>query len=191
VISIDGRINCIVQSSSREIRFTVTSLDGTNAPANASAGRIREITRPEGPAARPPLSLRTAEQIWQSCVGKIRPIGVSSICVTILAYLLDDRWTDRPIEEMRITPEGTFLARAATATFFGVFKLVEAQLTQGIVRIADVAELDYGQWGLLAHPASRDQTARARSDAGTGRSEAGDAQVDTVSAPKMQILPRN
>ena len=95
------------------------------------------------------LSLRTAEQIRQSCAGKIRPVGVSSIYAAILAYLLDERCTDPPIEEMRITPEGSLLARAAPATFFGVFKSVETQLTQGIGRIADVAGLDNGQWGYL------------------------------------------
>ena len=67
----------------------------------------------------------------------------------VLACLLSEVWTTPHIEELRLTPDGRFLARLEGDAGFDHFLGAEKDLIRNIHGVARVAELDGDEVGNL------------------------------------------
>jgi hypothetical protein len=94
-------------------------------------------------------SIREPEQIRQDCARKLRSVETSGMFAAILGRLLGEDWSTPKIEEMRITPDRSLLARVEGEVTFTAFLGAEADLIRNVHGVAEVAGLDGDEVGYL------------------------------------------
>jgi hypothetical protein len=93
--------------------------------------------------------MREPEDISESCVTKLRDIDTSPQFRAVLGCLFNQDWTTPRIEEICISPDRCILARPKGEATFKAFIGSEQDLIRNIHGIAEVAELDGDELGLL------------------------------------------
>lgn len=93
--------------------------------------------------------IRELDQIRQSCADKVGSVETGDTFRAILGCLLQQDWSTPRIEELRLSHDRCLLGRLEGGATFKAFLGAEADLIRNVHGIAEVAELDGDEVGLL------------------------------------------